>query len=633
MASPRFTWWSVPALAVIVASPALAFDTGPHFDLTEDVLRAEGFSDNAIQTAQAANFLIDFHEFMRKDMFKKVLDPVCRAEIDPVLKIGDELQHFDDIQNTADVAKRWDAMIASTQATAADRKKESDYAFVMVALLGASLHNVQDFYAHSNWVELINKGTLVPYGTHPTWLSVDRKTREALEVYTADTPSRKHGDWNGPPPTLNKDWSGRLNHFDAYRCAWFATRQWVRLFRTFVDASTWTRMQNLPRAGTPWAFDPDKDWDAARKISFYGGHWNGNGAPTNLKNAFSDESAATSPDFLIKAVLSYLGYDIFDAINRERPCLTHNRSKLRLEMEKLLKTWGTWKSALAEDVPMPSAAPESVTFVRLQVLDIVAIDPDDGRGGGEQDWYARGRIGGQRYWTGLIDEHNNFDFKRPYYPWTMIKSLQPSNTVRSFVVRLTTGSADGAGTDGDIFLRVGNRRIEFPYAPGNNFENSATCDYSFPALAGMNLADIRGVKIEKTSGGDWQLGGVEIAVNDQVIYRRDAINVWLTDDNQVWEATDYRPGAMLQEVPLHVDLMELDAEKDDRGDINPHPKRESVYFDYRLGNGTVRGDIGSNPATTAGAHGSDKARIKIAVDQMSGSCRTAPITTAGSTRP
>jgi hypothetical protein len=148
----------------------------------------------------------------------------------------------------------------------------------------------------------------------------------------------------------------------------------------------------------------------------------------------------------------------------------------------------------------------------------------------------------------------------------------------------------------------------------------------------MPVADIRRIRIQKTKGSDWQIGGVEIAVNDQVIYRRDAINAWLSDKSEFWEATDYRPGAALQEVPLHVDLMELDNDEDDRGDINPHPKRESVYFDYRLGNGTVRGDIGSNPATTAGANGSDKARIKIAVDQMTGSCHPSPLT-AGKTGP
>jgi hypothetical protein len=270
--------------------------------------------------------------------------------------------------------------------------------------------------------------------------------------------------------------------------------------------------------------------------------------------------------------------------------------------------------------------------VRWRITDIVAIVPDDGRGGGEQDWYARSRIGGQRYWSCLIDEHNNFDFKPPYHPWTMIKAIQPSNTVKSFVLRLRTGSADGAGTDGNIFLWVNDRKLEFPYAPGNNFENSAICDYTFDALAGMAVSDIRRIRIEKTSGGDWQLGGVEIAVNDQVLYRKDDIETWINDKTRVWEATDFRPGSLLQEVPLHVDLMELDNEKDDQGDINPHPKRNSVYFDYRLGNGTVRGEITSNPATTAGAHGSDKARIKIAVDQMAGSSRTAPLT-AGTTKP
>ena len=96
------------ALVVVFASPTLAFDTGPHFDITEDVLRAEGFSDNAIRTAQAANFLVDFHEFMGKKEFAKALDPDCRAKLASVLGSGDSLQHFDDLETPTEVAQRWD---------------------------------------------------------------------------------------------------------------------------------------------------------------------------------------------------------------------------------------------------------------------------------------------------------------------------------------------------------------------------------------------------------------------------------------------------------------------------------------------------------------------------------------------
>ncbi|HVH00435.1 MAG TPA: hypothetical protein VM844_06690, partial [Miltoncostaeaceae bacterium] len=46
-------------LCLAVAPTAGAFDTGPHFDITRDALTAEGFNDNAIQTAQVSNWFVD----------------------------------------------------------------------------------------------------------------------------------------------------------------------------------------------------------------------------------------------------------------------------------------------------------------------------------------------------------------------------------------------------------------------------------------------------------------------------------------------------------------------------------------------------------------------------------------------
>jgi len=53
-------WCSPPRMAalftalLLIASPAFAFDTGPHWDITADVLRSEGFSPEAIKTVQCA---------------------------------------------------------------------------------------------------------------------------------------------------------------------------------------------------------------------------------------------------------------------------------------------------------------------------------------------------------------------------------------------------------------------------------------------------------------------------------------------------------------------------------------------------------------------------------------------------
>ena len=443
------------------AGTASAFDTGPHFDITEDVLRSEGFETTAIQTAQAANFMVDFYEFIGNPAIAKILDADCRKKVETALKNGDA-QHFDDLYSTKEIADKWDAMLDNTKSTAASKAASGDL-LGLLALLGMSLHNVQDFYAHSNWVEggttgpPLGKGALAKYGDHPTWLSMDRADREGLDVYTRlNKPSyvRVHGDWNSGPDALNKDWSGRPHHADAYICAYFASRQWVRLFQTWVGSSTvWFNMQHFGLA----SFDPRRDWDYARKISFYGGHWNGNGGPTGLASAFSSATAGTSPDLLINAVLGYMG----------GRCLTKNPSRLRTEAENLLLTWGAMAYHGPVAVTLPSAAPESLQFVQIQVHRIDKTDAGDGFLGGQMDWYSRASIEGQHYWSGLIDEHDNFDFdKAPYAPWTMTKAYPMSATTSHVLFELM--ELDYRNDDLiDINPKKGARTIILSYSPSS----------------------------------------------------------------------------------------------------------------------------------------------------------------------
>jgi hypothetical protein len=441
-----------------LASAAHAFDTGPHFDITEDVLRSEGFSPTAIQTVQSANFFVDFYEFMGTDQVRKYLTTDCRALMPEVLRIGDA-QHFDDLIDTQQVSQKWDAMLDATKRTAEGKAQTGDV-LGLLALLGMSLHNVQDFYAHSNWVDggylgpPLGKGALAKYGDHPTWLSMDRKDREALDVYTSlNRPSiqRSHGYWDSDSLALNKDWAGRPHYNDAYVCAYFATRQWVRLFQAFVNRSAvWSKMRQFDKS----SFDPSRDWDYARKISFYGGHWNGNGGPPH-GSAFSSRNAATSPDFLAVAVIGFLG----------GRCISEKPSALRAEVEHLLLSWGDAPYRTPIDVTLPSAAPESLQFVQLKVHSVFATHGSDGFLGGQMDWYSRAGMDGQRFWSGLIDEHDQFDFDhKPYAPWTMTKAV-PYST-RDIGVTFQLMELDRFDDDQvDINPGPGLRSLVIRYAP------------------------------------------------------------------------------------------------------------------------------------------------------------------------
>jgi hypothetical protein len=438
----------------VFASTAYAFDTGPHFDITEDVLRSEGFSTAAIQTVQSANFFVDFYEFMGSAKVRaQRVSPTtgCRDSLPEILKIGDA-QHFDDLIDVQQVAQKWDAMLDATSKAAREKEKAGDV-LGLLALLGMSLHNVQDFYAHSNWVDggnlgpPLGKGALARYGDHPTWLSMDRKDREALEVYTSmNRPSmqRSHGDWDSDALALNKDWAGRPHYNDAYMCAYFATRQWVRLFPMFLDKrGTWNQMQQWSAK----SFDPARDWDYARKISFYGGHWNGNGeAPSG---------AGASKYFLAGAVVDFL----------HGLCVSGNASPLRRKVEDLLLGWGRMPYHGPFDLTLPSAAPESLQFVQVKVHSVFATQGDDGFLGGQMDWYSRAGIGGQRFWSGLIDEHDQFDFHSGHYaPWTMTKAVPYSTADVGITFQLM--ELDAKYDDQiDINPKSGLKSLVLRYAP------------------------------------------------------------------------------------------------------------------------------------------------------------------------
>lgn len=619
------------AAAVVLLIPSLvhvggarAFDTAPHFDITEDVLRAEGFSSRAIKTVQSANFMVDFYEFIGNKAIVRALDSDCRTQAADLLALADA-QHFDDLDSTANVARKWDALIYQTRRYAQSPTGKGDLLRRLV-LLGMSLHNVQDFYTHSNWAESgaenpLGSGKLAAFGSHPTWLSVDRAVREKLRVYTTwpgggGFPKRTHGDWNSDPSYLNKDWEGRPHHTAAYLCAYFATRQWVRLFRTFVSDPEWNAMKQ----GDP-AFDPTHDWDHARRISFYGGHWNGNGGPTGL-DAFQSSTAGTSPDLLIGAVLSYIGVD---------RCITARATALRQEARSLLLSWGTMDYRGPVDPALPSVAPEDVDFVQLRVHRIEAIDTGDGPGGGQLDWYGRAVIGGQHFWSGLIDEHDHFDFDRPpYAPWTMTKSL-PAGTqdelLSSLIVKLRTGTVEDAGTDDDVFLRIPNLpRLEFPYHPDDDdFENGSRHTYSFTVRPGTRMRDLTGLAIEKNGGDGWYLGGITVIANGRTVYANDAVNTWLdTDTRLIWTATDFKPVAApaTSDVPILFELMELDYSEDDRVDINPIAGAKSLGMSFSPTSGNLVGDVtGTSPFTSEGKGDSDRARVRMSVTRVSGSCR------------
>ena len=109
-------------LLLAAAAPARAYDTGSHFEITDDVMTSEGFGDDAVGVAQVNNWFVDFYEQAGKNPFsghggfwKRLLAGAIDTEnwADDVIAAA-ERSHFDSststLFNTAGVTNEWDRL-------------------------------------------------------------------------------------------------------------------------------------------------------------------------------------------------------------------------------------------------------------------------------------------------------------------------------------------------------------------------------------------------------------------------------------------------------------------------------------------------------------------------------------------
>ena len=125
-------------LAAMLAAPAVAFDTGPHASITEQAMALSGYNRAAADAVQVENWLTDYY----------TSSPTYPSDQQCYL----EKLHFDDVFTDADVDAYFKTLLRNTIAAAVKAKADNDYV-ELYAVLGISLHVVQDFYTHSNWVE------------------------------------------------------------------------------------------------------------------------------------------------------------------------------------------------------------------------------------------------------------------------------------------------------------------------------------------------------------------------------------------------------------------------------------------------------------------------------------------------
>jgi len=255
---------------VSVAGPALAFDTGPHANITEDSLQRLGFNRPAADVVQVENWLTDY--FTSRPFFG------ASGQCDL------EKLHFDDVFSNADIAAYWTTLTANTKAAAQQAERDNDVV-EFYTVLGISLHVVQDFYTHSNWVE--QNGASGPYKT-ASWFQT---SSPPSGLYTGwyknclNIPQGSHVPHGGYTSGMNHDSVVRPRYDRAYVYALAGSYEWAQNVLSWVSPGFATRVKSY----NPSASDA-KDLAYDQKASIYvsewienplntaslDGHWNGN---------------------------------------------------------------------------------------------------------------------------------------------------------------------------------------------------------------------------------------------------------------------------------------------------------------------------------------------------------------------
>jgi hypothetical protein len=157
------------AALLATVSPAAAYYTGPHAEITADAMGAEGFGNHAIGVAQVNNWFPDLYENESQNPFSGHADKLTRLAAgalfteswsDEVVEAAERV-HFDSstpgLSNTAGMTFEWDRLRRATWSLSREACARGD-SLQLLGVLGISLHQVHDFYTHTNWIEPRNAG-------------------------------------------------------------------------------------------------------------------------------------------------------------------------------------------------------------------------------------------------------------------------------------------------------------------------------------------------------------------------------------------------------------------------------------------------------------------------------------------
>jgi hypothetical protein len=276
------------AVIGVFTSPAAAFDSFWHSQCVQRVGEQFGFTNSAWKIMRLGNFSPDFFGPVSEAAAKSPAAPQLSAldqANDPQIRGAALFLHFDnlnsDFHGNADFDYLFTHLLQNTQASIASfsqlRVDDRIRSALTLITLGASLHAVQDFYSHSNWVHVdfdqrdLNKtdqgGVRAPTwfefrdqhkdpgqwpfqivsGIYPpvagernthTHMNHDNSQLMYLEPENPGPPLRSQAEYHnsGPVPARGDEASNLAHQQFAVNTAAAASIEWVTLVEANADA-------------------------------------------------------------------------------------------------------------------------------------------------------------------------------------------------------------------------------------------------------------------------------------------------------------------------------------------------------------------------------------------------------------
>jgi hypothetical protein len=410
---------------------ASAFDTGHHADLTREALEEVGMSNTSVEVCQVENWLVDYYS-------QKQISP--RNVYVELAKL-----HADNLFSEQAVVNYWNRYAINARKAFQDAARSNNPKQVL-ALLGMSLHSVQDFYSHSNWAEINPAPSGVDYATVTLFDNGRRNgVRTGRSGISGNEP--EHG---GYYDGMNHDSYGRLNWDKAYVFAYAASRQWVnqaKIWVSEVNPGVWEQAKNISltsKQRSRLASDLNASYRMSEWVKYKtdDGHWKGPGSGS--LGSFSSFSAAW---------IAFTQDSIFveDFKNRKWHQLLSGGLNGALDLGV----------NAPPSTPVPSVAfmPMNKKAIFLKTVSVRDLNRADRAPSGDADMYAKISIGNQ-----LFVEAMQLNKKYVEPAWTTIKFVEDTNVVMP--VHYELWDEDGGITGGDDHLDIrpgSSKNLDFVY--------------------------------------------------------------------------------------------------------------------------------------------------------------------------